>query len=416
MNYNQLVKIVYDKGCNLDWSEEDFKEKYKNTKTKIDIISSCGHKKIVQYSNFVHKNTGILCNQCGYDKMSKDTKGIDCDLNLMEYQTIKSFEDLCKLQFNFKILVEGTLADIAIKPINESNDSWLPIQIKTTKSLSHGIYSFHTGNKYTNMYVLLYCINDERIWILNGNDIDIKTINIGKYKSIYSKYEVKSNKFSDHLLDLYNKDDNKFKKPLSELNIPISLNSQQEQEFKMFRENLFKDLHFEYPEINNRVYDSIINYVYKVQDKVITSYRKKSDNKEKYRDTISYCVRLCRVNKDGNLMYKIGDNDFYWLSLPDKKGAYIIPENILLEKNMISNKDECKTVSALRLYPYHSEEKLEKIKTSWVNDYLYFYDKDIEKINALFIPGDRIPIILYDNNITKIKINTTKKYIAKLKI
>jgi DNA-directed RNA polymerase subunit RPC12/RpoP len=109
-------------------------------------------------------------------------------------------------------------------------------------------------------------------------------------------------------------------------------------------------------------------------------------------------------------MYKLGDNDFYWLSLPDKTGAYIIPENILFEKNIISSKNECKSIFILSLYPYHSSNQLTKIKTSWLNDYLYFYDKDIEKINKLFIPNDKNNVIINDfipNILSK------KKYILK---
>lgn len=400
MNYNQLVEIVKNKGCTLFWSEEFFKKNYKTKKSNIEIISNCGHNTIVQVSNLIYKNTGILCKKCGFEKQSKSKKGIINDTNIIEYETIKLLETYCK--FKFKILVEGTLADIAIQPLDENFDIWLPIQIKTTKSLSHGIYSFDIKNKYKNMYVLLFCIDDQRIWILNGNDINIKRINIGHHTSIYNIYEVKLCTLHETLLNkYYNSID--FKKPLLELNIPISLQSQREQEFKEYRELLLVNLKFTYSEINNRVFDCIINNIYKIQDKVITIYQKKCKNKKNL-----YMVHLCRHNNDGNIMYKLGDNDFYWLSLPDKTGAYIIPENILFEKNIISNKNECKFI--LSLYPYHSSNQLTKIKTSWLNDYLYFYDKDIEKINKLFIPNDKNNVIINDfipNILSK------KKYILK---
>ena len=95
-------------------------------------------------------------------------------------------------------------------------------------------------------------------------------------------------------------------------------------------------------------------------------------------------------------MYELGDNDFYWLSLPDKKGAYIIPESILFEKDLISNKNEQKKILMISLYPYHSKTQLETIKTAWLNNYLYFYDKNIEKINALFVPNGKNPVIVND--------------------
>jgi hypothetical protein len=396
MNYIRLSEIVKSKGCTLVWSEAEFKEKYKDCKTNIEIISSCGHNKIVQCSNFIYNNTGIICNKCGYEKQSKDKKNVKQDNNITEYQSIKALESYCKTTLKFKLFVEGTLADFAIQPIYENSDSWIPIQIKTTKSISHRKYSFSIRNTYKDMYVLLFCIDDQRIWLLNGNDIQINKINIGQYNSIYNVYEVELCKLSETLLNKYENDNNNFKKLLIELNIPISIQSQQEQEFKQFRESLFTNLKFTYSEINNRVFDCIINDVYKIQDKVISSFYKKDKNDE-YRNTISYMVRLCKRNgNDDTKMYELGDNDFYWLSLPDKKGAYIVPENILFEKALISKKNEAIKIWSVMLYPYHSKEKLETIKTGWLNDYLYFYDKDIEKINTLFAPNNKLYVIVND--------------------
>ena len=408
MNYIRLSEIVKSKGCALVWSETDFKEKYKNyEKTNIEIISSCGHNTIVQVSNLIYKNTGIICKKCGYKKQSEESKNVKKDNSITEYQSIKAIESYCKNTFKFNIFVEGTLADFAIRPVNEKTDSWLPIQIKSKKSLSHGIYSFDIKNTYKDMYVLLFCIDDQRIWLLNGNDIHIKRINIGQYNSIYSKYEIELCNLSETLLNKYENDNNNFKKPLIELNIPISLQAQQEQEFKQYRESLFTNLKFNYPEINNRVFDCVINDVFKVQDKVITSqYQKKTNNKDERRSNKSYIVNLCKRNFNGNIMYELGDNDFYWLSLPDKKGAYLIPENILFENGVVSKKGENVKFSTLTLYPDHTKEKLENIKSGWLNDYLYFYNKDIEKITNLFlhnhnckkpvIINDFIPLNLYD--------------------
>jgi hypothetical protein len=163
MDLKRLSEIVKSKGCVLVWTQEEFNVKYKDTTSKIEIISKCGHNTIVQASDLINKNTGILCKKCMYKKLSNDKKGKKVDQNIVEYQTIKALEVYCNLTLKYKVLNECTLADIAIQPIDEESDLWLPIQIKTTKSASHGIYGFHIGNKYINMYVLLFCIDNQRI-------------------------------------------------------------------------------------------------------------------------------------------------------------------------------------------------------------------------------------------------------------
>jgi len=351
-------------------TEIKFKEKYKDKHSIIDIISSCGHPTSVQYSNYIYKNTGILCKQCCFKKMSNDNVNIPTNSINIEYTAIKALQDYLKDKINIKILVEGTLADIAIQPVNIKYDLWLPIQLKIISTLSHGIYSFHIKNNYKDMYILLFCIDDQRFWLLDGNNVQVKNISIGKNNSIYSQYELLSHELERTLINNYNL--NNYNKTINEINIPISKQSQNEQYFRRLRENLFNKLSFDYSEMNNTVYDVVINTVFKVQDKVITNYfkNKKCHPNEK-RDTSSYIVCFARKRKYINLQYKLGDNDFYWLFLPDEKGAYIIPEQILFENNLISNKDEDNSGTVLSLYPYH--ENLENLKTAWLNKHLYLF-------------------------------------------
>ncbi len=382
MDFIKLREIVENKGCKLCWTEEDFKEKYKNHKTNIDIISSCGHPKNVQFSNFRYLDTGVICNECGYIKKSIDNKNNPIDANLKEYECIKILEDKLKPYFILKKLKEGTLADIAIKPIEQNEDKWLPIQIKSREKECHRKYSFHIHNSinhYKNMYILLFVFENKKIWLLNGNDIKVKNINIGVKKSVYDKFEVNIDNLHKTLLEKYNCDKNVFTKQLKELNVSISVQAENAHKFNEFREKLFSNLSFSYPEIDNRVYDCIINNKYKIQDKVITIHKKlKTNSKTEYRDLDYYICCLERTNK---CMYELGDNDFYWFHLPDKKGGYIIPEKILYENNFISNKGVKIKAKQIDFYPY----RINGLKTSkWKNEYLYFYDKDIKKIEELF--------------------------------
>ena len=112
MDFKRLDEIVKSKGCVLVWNEEEFKAKYKDTRSKIEILSKCGHNTIVQASDLINKNTGILCKKCMYEKQSNDKKGKKNDQNIVEYQTIKALEVYCNSTLKFKVLNECTLADV----------------------------------------------------------------------------------------------------------------------------------------------------------------------------------------------------------------------------------------------------------------------------------------------------------------
>lgn len=404
MNYEKLVSRVALKGCKLDWTEEQFNEKYENTKSIIDIVSKCGHTVSVQCSNFLYKDTGVLCKSCISERNKVKTINVPTDNHIQEYNVIKALQSHCQ-NLKFKITNEGCLADIAIKPINEIDANiWLPIQIKTTRALSHGIYSFGVKNVYKDMFVLLFCIEDRRIWMINGNDISIKKINIGKTKSIYSKYEVSLQDIENHFISKYYAY-KEYAKNIEFLDIPTSDHQKQEQEYYKFREQLFPSLSFYYPEANNRVFDCIINNVYKIQDKVITMFYKEQ------RENPLYIVHLSRKRKNANISYKLGDNDFYYFHLPDHKGAYIIPEKQLYDHDFISKADEDLVITSnLSLYPYHTKAQLRNVQNGWMNDYLYFYEHDgvKQKIMDLFQKKDR-PNLVKDKYVCPIVIVDKEK-------
>lgn len=395
MNYKKLVRKIEDNGCKLDWLESDFKENYKNEKSNINIISQCGHNTSVQLSNFLYKKTGqINCRDCMFKQQSLDQKGISKDSFIQEFNVINAIQTYFKDKFIVSILPEGSKADMALKPIDCVIDSWLPIQVKTNKALSHGIYSFAIKNQYENMLLLLFNVEEQRIWILDGNDVSIKKINIGYQKSVYSKYEKTPIELGEYLTENYNNNDNMNQK-LEYFAEGISDQIKNETEFRIYREKTFPQLNITYPIVYYRVYDAIINNSYKIQDKVITEYyHLKTNNKDERREKPAYVINLL----SGNHMYKLDDNDYYWFHLPDKSGAYIVPENILYENEYIADRGVNVTKKMLSLYPYHTKEQLENIKTAWMNDHLYIYKKDVEKIINLFPPRNK-PIETYINSI-----------------
>jgi hypothetical protein len=374
--------------CQLRWTEQDFKTYYKGIKTNIEITSSCGHNTTVQFNNFIYTNTGVVCKECHYSKFSKQMKNnTDRDYHIQEFQVVKGLQEFLSETIDIRKTNEGCLADFIIRPKGSHDDDWLPIQLKTTTSSAHEMFSFKIHNDYSGMYVMLFYISKEnkhRIWTIKGQDIKTKKITIRLKHSTYEKYEVSIGNLSKHLLHLYQTSGDYHNK--AELfNKPISKCAQQEHDFRKLRELLFPGFTYTYPEYDSCVCDLIINNSHKVQDKVITVYTKKKKNSDQPRNTSSYCVRLCRSGGP----YQKGDNDFYWLFLPDKKGAYILPEHVLFMP-------ELKGKDMISIYPYGS---VNDAKYAWLNSYLYFFDKqaDIETIQGIFqANGTIVSVCNYD--------------------
>jgi hypothetical protein len=346
ITYENLVMQCINRKCKLDWTNEEFDRNYKGYKSYLKIISSCGHATVVQHTNFIYLNVGIICKHCKYVEIKIKTKTLNIPKNyhLQEFKGIKAFEYLLKDTFEFKIFGEGTLADFAIKPILEESNNYMPIQMKTT--LCHNrFYTFHLTNKYIDMLILCFCFDGQRMWLIEGNSIlHLKTnLTIGKKSSIYSKYECTPLELKSKLIDFYAS--KKYNKDLGELSFPISLYAQQENEFRQFRESQFPTLTFKYSTINNQVCDTVVNGKYKVQDKVLTSYIRKNKS-------LTFVVKMSRKRSSCNVAYKLGDNDFYFVFLKDKLSAYIFPEDVLYEKKIISDVDKDECGQRLLLYPY----------------------------------------------------------------
>ena len=391
--FDQVSRICQDKDVILVWNEDEFKEKFKSTKTNIEIFSACGHRRKVQFNNLLYTDTGIMCQDCNYNVFKSKRTGISPDYLFQEYQVIKSLEYFCKDVLSFKLTREGSVADFCVKPLATIDDLWLPIQIKTTKSTSYDMYKFTVNDKYKYIIIMLFYIdpnNNHKIWIIDGSDVaNISNISIRLNSSVYDKYEIGTSNLSNLFCQLYN---SKKKNPFQDFNISSSKQSQQELEYVQLRETLFPHFSYDYPEVGGREFDVIINKTYKVQDKVLTINYKSTNGKKNNKPY--YIAKLCRGSRSSNgIQYKLGDNDYYWIFLPDKKGAYVIPEEDLYNNGLISTIDINEDAkSIVSFYPY-ADSKI-NYKTSWLNQYLYFFDnKDhISKINSLFDPIDRMEI------------------------
>jgi hypothetical protein len=112
------------------------------------------------------------------------------------------------------------------------------------------------------------------------------------------------------------------------------------------------------------VYDFKLNGL-KVQEKIACNHK----------PGVQVNLRKSNGNKKKK-SYEKGDNDIYWIHLPNKEEFYVIPEDILMDNGFISNKD---IEGKMSLYINPSNKK------QWTNKYLYSYEKiDIEKLKLIF--------------------------------
>jgi hypothetical protein len=259
---------------------------------------------------------------------------------------------------------EGCLIDLLFKPKCDSI-FWLPFQVKTTVRKSHGIYSFKIHkNIYKNMLILLIAIEDKKIWLVDNEIVNGKSnlsIGSGK-KSIYTKYEVSVNELEFKIIECY-KDFEKYLITKDEANIPISKDCKKEYIYQLLRIDKLPFINFIRPHRNQMVYDFTINN-YKVQEKIASITKN------------SYYIILSKSFGKTNKCYDKEDNDFYWIHFPDNKHFLIIPENILIEKEIIGNYQRTpKSISFLKTFP----------RSHWLFPYLHSYETlDEVKIKNIF--------------------------------
>ena len=340
--YESIRKTFADHECQLLTTYETYIEN-KLDKTKypqFKIIAICGH--IVPncwFHMFKYRGTGLLCKDCTDNNHKEHNTNLQVDAVICKdtfnnYTFIienNSIELIRKYSQNYIKLHktnECCLADIMIQPMNIEQNKWLPIQVKATLVGRHNIYSFGVYNKYPNMLIILICIEDEKFWIINGNTVlNQCKISIGMKKSNkYSKFCVNKEQLGNKLVELYNS--NMYEYYTREyINTPITLCCQLEQQYRYMREMYLPNIEFIYSKLPQQVYDFTINGK-KVQEKLAHHYKNKNPS-----------TRLTK-NKHGikNQPYELGNNDYYWINMPDKIHFYIIPEYILEKENIISTK------------------------------------------------------------------------------
>lgn len=346
--YNRINEYVKSKGCRLLTSIEDVEVQQLKCNSFYDIIAICGHKSRIRYDMFKAQNCGMRCMECTRELNAKMMKKRAVTFSNVEYQGFCYLRKQLTDVFDVVKMVEGTRADFAIKIKTINENKWLPIQLKVTEDCGN-TYGFKmNGHHYENMAVVLLCLRDKRLWMIDGNLVkNLQTINIGKVKSKYSEYEVvNACKTAEQFYNVF---------PLQELeniNIPVGKQQQREQKYRRIRESYLPCIDFVYPEEEGLEYDFTVNNI-KIQEKVASAVR-------------NYYY-ICMSKRT---LYQYGQNDFYWVNIPDSTIFFLIPQQTMLEKHLIAPKGV--TIRAHRGLILNTTFK-EKSSNNWLLTYMYDY-------------------------------------------
>ena len=270
MTYENIVEEFKKRNCKLLDTNDEFNEIKKNSKTRayrLNYIASCGHTHKVFYNVFKSRNTGIVCSSCKNKEIGKNMKEkiknneISKSFNTeQEFKVIKEFQNRLENHFNIIKAFDGCMVDIIFKPKSVVEDKWVGIQVKTGST-----YSFHINNNYTNCLLLLFCIEDNNMWLIPENIIVNQTkITIGYQKSKYNIYKVNNDDIINKLNELYNKTSTF---PFEIVNTPINIYQHREQLFRKYREEKINFIHFQNSEMEATVSDFTIGNL-KIQEKV----------------------------------------------------------------------------------------------------------------------------------------------------
>jgi hypothetical protein len=367
--YKIIVEEFNKRNCTLLTTKEEHNEILKTSKKtmyKLNYIASCGHNHIVFYNVFKSRGTGIICPSCKNKEIGNIIKEKIKNNELSKIYTIEQehnfIKNICELlETNFEIIkaFDGCNIDLIFRPKNITEDKWVGIQVKTT-NVRHLTYSFHINNIYKDCLLLFYCCEDENMWLIPENIIENQTkISIGYYKSKYNIYKVNKDTISDSLNEYYY---NTSKFSFEKLDTPNCIYQQREKEFRKYREEKIDFIKFEYDNIEGTVYDFKIGN-FKIQEKVI----KISENNN---CIFQLCKNNGRINgKQNQTHYDIGNNDFYWLNCDNKKIFFVIPEKILINKGVIGNSTDKKSI----FFKITVKEILHK-NSSWLQPYMFDYE------------------------------------------
>ena len=231
--FSNLVTKLVNNECKINSTLEEIKNSGKSfAATTINIISKCGHPNTVQISNFMKKHTGIYCKKCIHTK-SKN-KVIKTNSIENELIGINKVKELLNDNYICENTGECCCCNLIIKSKKDNlniNNKWIGVHVRTTIKKCHNSYNFSTLRLKANMLIICYCIDENKLWVFNYNEIKHlpKILHIGQ-KSKYNNF------LTDNLLktvnDLYN---THYKFNKEELITPITNECKKEHKYSLIR-------------------------------------------------------------------------------------------------------------------------------------------------------------------------------------
>lgn len=378
LTYDNVLDNVVQKGCTLITTKEQFEHENLNCKSFYDIIGICGHPSKVKYDMFKAQNCGVKCKECTKKGVVEKLSNLNRETQDIAYDGYCDLKGKLSAFFHVEKMVEGTWADFVIKPNSVNDDMWLPIQLKTTqcaKAQYSNNISFPIHQDYGNMLITFVCLEPKLVLAIPAEIVSGMTrLKIGATTTKYEPYIVHD--FNECFHKYYND------MPLQtfdEANTPRCCSQQREQEYRRKREQFIPYLRFEYPEREGLPYDFTING-FKVQEKVASIRNVKNKRKETLLNTYAVCIS--RGKKVENA-YREGDNDFYWINIPDSTIFFLIPEAGMNEHGMLKTSiHSVKTSMVVYTRPALSSSN----KHMWLHQYMFDYMTVPEKtIKRIFI-------------------------------
>lgn len=385
LTYQEISALFQKKSCLLLTTEEEYDEKHLDKSSYYTFLASCGHERTTTLHN-MRRSEVWICKSCSTSQMADKKRGNSGKKYDQEDGSFKYIANLLSDKFDIVKSSDGVKVDMLVKPKKIADDLWLQIQLKSTlrarPNTSQYVFSIN-GNSYDNMLLVCVCVVDDKIWVMDGNDLPNMILNItDKQESKYEQYSVTPIIFTQLIYSIYSEN---LYNPISCFDAQQLVNKHYliSNKFRTLREQYCAFLKFVYPDKSNQVYDFTING-YKIQEKACDSY----NNDKKY--VVLSMTKSNYGNGTKCRPYDQGDNDYYWYHHPDKNTFWIIPENTLIEQGIISTANN-KGKGSLLLYSHGNliEQKNKKFKSFWACEYRYQYENlDRQSLSDCFKKDD----------------------------
>lgn len=392
-NYSNLVKFANKYDCEILDSEELINI----LPDRIKIKSKCGHNTMETINNFMKNKLGIYCKDCmnlilntpnilnitcsnskckkifipdiksflycskfcshsreqsigTKNKISTQIQKKLLDKNILQndshlYKNGNIYlNDIIQDDFYFEITNRCGAYNHIIKPKNlpdnnlldrddviKQEKTWLPIEIKYSNSLDENYYYFSIHKKKNENMIMLYIsLSDNSMWLFPPNIIKfVSKLKINKVgENQFSQYNINSKDLISKLKDFYHLYMD-IRVGLSDSFTAINTSNphfQVENEYKKKRIDSIKFLQFQNPISNFESYNFSIG-CYKIQECV--SYISKTIH--------SQIVSIHKKSNGVNCAFSYLDNDFYWIHERICDNFYLIPSDILFQKEFLSS-------------------------------------------------------------------------------